>query len=67
MAGFNANVFTCPSDWQGQSLQGQGKLADDPYRYSYSLTSYGLTGDNVNLGMSTIITQAREVYLFKSS
>lgn len=38
------------------------------YRYSYSLTSYDLTKtNNVNLGMSTIITLFREVYPFKST
>ena len=63
---FNTNLFTCPSDTRAQSLQTQGDLTDDPYRFSYSLTSYDLVGD-VNPGMSTIITQAREVYPFKST
>jgi prepilin-type N-terminal cleavage/methylation domain-containing protein/prepilin-type processing-associated H-X9-DG protein len=67
LAGFNANVFTCPGDNQAKSRQGQGLIEDDPYRYSYSLTSYNLTRDNANLGMSTIITQIHEVYPFKSS
>jgi prepilin-type N-terminal cleavage/methylation domain-containing protein/prepilin-type processing-associated H-X9-DG protein len=67
VSGFNPRVFTCPSDWQAQRLQRQGTLPDDPYRYSYSLTSYSLTPDKVNPGMSTLITQARKVYPFKSS
>ncbi|HWC58302.1 MAG TPA: type II secretion system protein [Verrucomicrobiae bacterium] len=62
--GFNPDLFTCPADADAKSLQQQGKLADDPYRYSYSLTSYSLTTSNINLGMSTIITQMREVYPF---
>jgi len=67
MAGFDPKVFTCPSDGQALRLQQQGLLPDDPYRYSYSLTSYSLTADKVNPGMSTILTPAREVYPFKSS
>jgi len=66
MAGFNRNVFTCPTDGAAKSLQGQGKLPDDPYRYSYSLTSYTLTRDKVNPGMSTIITKQRVVYPFRA-
>ena len=63
---FNPNLFTCPSDTRAQSLQTKGVLPDDPYRYSYSLTSYDLE-DDVNPGMSTIITQFREVYPFKTT
>jgi prepilin-type N-terminal cleavage/methylation domain-containing protein/prepilin-type processing-associated H-X9-DG protein len=65
---FNPKLFTCPADSRAQSLQSQGDVPDDPYRYSYSLTSYDLKGTNhVNPGMSTIITQFREVYPFKSA
>jgi prepilin-type N-terminal cleavage/methylation domain-containing protein/prepilin-type processing-associated H-X9-DG protein len=64
---FNPRLFTCPSDTRAQSLQSQGALSDDPYRYSYSLTSYDLEDDDVNPGMSTIILQDREVFPFKST
>lgn len=67
LSGFNPALFTCPVDYDARSLQQQGNLPDDPYRYSYSLTSYSLTSSNVNLGMSTIITQMREVYPFRAS
>jgi prepilin-type N-terminal cleavage/methylation domain-containing protein/prepilin-type processing-associated H-X9-DG protein len=67
LTGFNPKVFTCPSDSIAQKLQGQGTLPNDPYRYSYSLTSYSLTEDKINPGMSSIITKTREVYLFKSA
>lgn len=67
VSGFNPKVFTCPSDRDAQRLQGEGRLRDDPYRYSYSLTSYSLTPDKVNPGMSTLITPARKAYPFKSS
>jgi prepilin-type N-terminal cleavage/methylation domain-containing protein/prepilin-type processing-associated H-X9-DG protein len=63
---FNTNLFTCPRDLRALSLQTQGALPDEPYRFSYSLTSYSLK-DGVNPGMSTIITQFREVYPFKST
>lgn len=63
---FNPKLFTCPSDTRAQSLQTQGVLPDDPYRYSYSLTSYDLE-DDVNPGMSTIITKERQIYPFKST
>ena len=64
---FNPKLFTCPADLPAQSLQAQGTLKDDPYRYSYSLTSYDLTVDKINPGMSTIITKNRIAYPFKSS
>lgn len=67
VVGFNPALFTCPGDQYAQSLQAQGALKDDPYRYSYSLTSYSLTSDDINPGMSTIITKARKVYPFKST
>jgi prepilin-type N-terminal cleavage/methylation domain-containing protein/prepilin-type processing-associated H-X9-DG protein len=65
---FNASLFTCPGDTVALQLQGQGDVNGDPYRYSFSLTSYNLTNnDTVNPGMSTIITQARKVYPFHSA
>jgi prepilin-type N-terminal cleavage/methylation domain-containing protein/prepilin-type processing-associated H-X9-DG protein len=64
---FNSKLFTCPSDARALNLQTQDALPDDPYRYSYSLTSYDLEGTNINPGMSTIITQFRDVYPFKSA
>jgi prepilin-type processing-associated H-X9-DG protein/prepilin-type N-terminal cleavage/methylation domain-containing protein len=63
---FNPRVFTCPDDRRAQLLQVQGEVPGDPYRYSYSLTSYDLS-NNVNPGMSTIITPNRQVYPFKSA
>jgi prepilin-type N-terminal cleavage/methylation domain-containing protein/prepilin-type processing-associated H-X9-DG protein len=63
---FNPVLFTCPSDLRAQALQAQGALTDNDYRFSYSLTSYDLVGE-VTPGMSTIITQFREVYPFKST
>jgi prepilin-type N-terminal cleavage/methylation domain-containing protein len=64
---FNAKVFTCPMDRDALALQAQGELPDDPYRYSYSLTSYDLTSAQINPGMSTIITKDHKVYPFKST
>jgi len=61
---FRPDLFTCPADKDAQSLQGRGNVAGDPHRYSYSFTSYDLTAGKVNPGMSTIITQEREVYPF---
>ncbi len=71
VSGFQPKLFTCPSDKEGVSLQGQGFIANDPYRYSYTLTSYNLTNsanstNQINLGMATIITQSREVYAFRA-
>lgn len=62
---FNARIFTCPSDRKAQDLQMQGLLPADPYRYSYSLTSYDLENDNRNIGMATIITVDRRVFPFR--
>ena len=64
---FNPVLFTCPLDRRALGLQAQGKVPGEPYRYSYSLTSYSLTGKNLNPGMSTIITKARKAYPFKST
>lgn len=47
VSGFNPKLFTCPADKDALSLQAQGNdLPDDPYRYSYSLTSYNLDTPN---------------------
>jgi prepilin-type N-terminal cleavage/methylation domain-containing protein/prepilin-type processing-associated H-X9-DG protein len=62
---FNAALFTCPADVDALKMQGMGELSDDPYRYSFSLTSYNLTNETFNPGMSTIITQDRKVYPFR--
>ena len=61
---FNPKIFTCPADRDAQDLQAKGILPNDPYRYSYSLTSYDLYRGR-NLGMATIITQSREVFAFR--
>jgi prepilin-type N-terminal cleavage/methylation domain-containing protein/prepilin-type processing-associated H-X9-DG protein len=63
---FNPALFTCPADSRASSLQTQGDVAGDPYRYSYSLTSYDLTND-FNPGMSTIIDWDGNVFPFKSA
>ena len=70
LEGFRANMFTCPVDKEALAMQREGLLPRDPYRYSYALTSYDLgTNGGVlrNPGMATIITQAGEVYRFRSS
>lgn len=71
MGGFNPKSFTCPGDAEALRMQGQGFLPGDPYRYSFSLTSYDLTGDGRmdgnNPGMSTIITRSRKVFPFHTS
>jgi prepilin-type N-terminal cleavage/methylation domain-containing protein/prepilin-type processing-associated H-X9-DG protein len=71
MGKFTPLSFTCPADADALRMQGQKMLPGDPYRYSFSLTSYDLTGNNrmegLNPGMSTIITRSRDVFAFKSS
>lgn len=79
VASFNPALFTCPGDKDARRLQSQPKnLRTDPYRYSYSLNSYDLTGlakgvrrkyqtNFFNPGMSTIITADRKVYPFRAS
>ena len=64
MGSFNPAVFTCPADGRGRALQAQEFLPEEPYRYSYALTSYDLT-NGVNPGMATIITADRQYYPFK--
>jgi prepilin-type processing-associated H-X9-DG protein len=79
VSSFNPTLFTCPADRDARALQSQPRnLPDDPYRYSYSLTSYDLEclDEGVmrryrtnfsNPGMSTVITKERKVYPFKAS
>jgi prepilin-type N-terminal cleavage/methylation domain-containing protein/prepilin-type processing-associated H-X9-DG protein len=64
---FKPELFTCPADNDAKSLQIKRKLAGDPYRYSYSLTSYDLTAEKFNPGMSTIITRDHQVFPFRVS
>jgi prepilin-type N-terminal cleavage/methylation domain-containing protein/prepilin-type processing-associated H-X9-DG protein len=64
---FNSTLFTCPADREALSLQAQGQLDTDPYRYSFSLTSYNVSNNTFNPGMSTIITQSRKVFPFHSA
>jgi prepilin-type N-terminal cleavage/methylation domain-containing protein/prepilin-type processing-associated H-X9-DG protein len=64
---FKPDLFTCPTDQDARLLQGKGDVTGDPYRYSYSLTSYDLTIEDSNPGMSTIITQDRQVFPFRMS
>ncbi len=58
LANFNATLFRCPQDSWASPKRG--------YAYSYSFTSYNVE-DEVNPGMSTIITRDRKVYAFKMS
>ncbi len=62
---FKPVLFTCPADGDAKRLQAEEELADDPYRYSYALTSYDLTSVGMNPGMSTIITKDRRVSPFR--
>lgn len=57
ISGFNSQLFRCPQD-------AAASLSD--YSYSYSLNSYDLDGES-NPGMSSIITQDRKLYPFKSA
>jgi prepilin-type N-terminal cleavage/methylation domain-containing protein/prepilin-type processing-associated H-X9-DG protein len=63
---FNPRLFTCTLDFEALRLQAMGIVPGDPYRYSYSLTSYDVR-NNINPGMSTIITKQGKVYPFKAS
>ncbi len=66
VSGFQAKLFTCPMDMEARQLQTEGFLEDEPYRYSYALTSYDLT-NKFNPGMATIITLKKEVFPFRMS
>ena len=59
----NTNLFRCPMDRDNSD-----RIADGApiYNYSYSVTSYGLSG-NANPGISTIIDLSGAVYRFKLS
>ena len=66
ISGFNAKLFTCPGDSEAIRLQPLGIVPGDPFRYSFSLTSYSLSGE-INRGMATIITKERKAYPFKAA
>jgi prepilin-type processing-associated H-X9-DG protein len=61
---FNATLFTCPDDKDAFTYQANPNTVGDPYRYSFSLTSYSLV-DDVNKGMATIVTSTRQAYPFR--
>ena len=63
---FEKKLFTCPVHKEARDLQGRKVVRGDPYRYSYSFTSYGLV-DESNPGMATLITQEDQVYRFRRS
>ncbi len=54
---FNPKLFCCPQD------PGAGSPKQE-YPYSYSLNSWNLE-DEINPGMSSIVTQERKLYAFK--
>ena len=66
VARFQADLFRCPADRAAARLQPSED--NDPYRYSYSLTSYDLEGE-LNLGMGSIYTKdtPRKAYPFKAT
>ena len=64
--GIDPRIVTCPMDREARTMQGEGILPGDPYRYSYALTSYDMRNGE-NPGMATIITQNREVHPFRMS
>jgi prepilin-type N-terminal cleavage/methylation domain-containing protein/prepilin-type processing-associated H-X9-DG protein len=61
---FNSSLFLCPQDDVAKKLAAT-TVPPGTYRFSYSLTSYDLEGDQ-NIGMSTIITRSRKAYFFKT-
>jgi prepilin-type processing-associated H-X9-DG protein len=61
-----AKLFTYTRDRKTIRLQPLGIVAGDPFRYSFSLTSYSLSGET-NRGMATIITRERKAYPFKAA
>ena len=63
---YKAALFTCAADKDALALQTRGLVAGEPYRYSFSLTSFDLIG-TFNPGMSSIITRDRTLYPFKSA
>ena len=65
---FNPTLFRCPSDKEALKLAQTS--TGDPYKYSFSLTSYDLEkGKDVNLGMASIFTKdkPRKAFLFKAT
>ncbi len=69
IAGFastGTNLFRCPADRDNSDRIAVGGIdGNGPYYWSYSLTSFGLSG-GTNLGLSSIFSGGT-AYLFKSS
>lgn len=63
---FQANLFTCPSHLEAKLLQRQTQSTNDPYRFSYSFTSYQIDNGN-NPGMASLITKKRETFMVAAS
>ncbi|MCF7762513.1 MAG: prepilin-type N-terminal cleavage/methylation domain-containing protein [Verrucomicrobia bacterium] len=64
VSGFNPELFRCPTDKDVFKLKPDEE--NDPYLYSFSLTSYDMEG-TTNLGMASIYTKdfPRNEYPFK--
>jgi prepilin-type processing-associated H-X9-DG protein len=60
----SSNLFRCPSDRIDRERLAIGD-GHGPYIYSYSMTSYDLSGSR-NMGMASIF-QGNQAYLFKAS
>ena len=67
MGEFNADLFRCPADEEALRHPTDVVIEGNPYRYSYSLTSYQ-NYDEFNPGLATLISRDRKLILpFRTS
>lgn len=60
----SSNLFRCPSDRSNKARIQNQTDANGPYWYSYSMTSYDLSGTQ-NPGMTTIVDTSNKAFPFK--
>jgi prepilin-type N-terminal cleavage/methylation domain-containing protein/prepilin-type processing-associated H-X9-DG protein len=64
VSGFGSDLLTCPSHRTAQGLQKRNESKGDPYRYSYTITSFQIE-DGWNYGLASIMSTNGIQYPFR--
>ncbi len=66
LAGASSKLFRCPMDIDDTARVALADAANGPYLYSYSMTSYNVTADGTDPGMTSVFTGGNSL-VFKQS
>ncbi len=64
------NIFRCPADVNDRdriAIPGGGSVNGEIYWYSYSMIGNGLDGNNVNQGLTSVVENNTQWWVFKNS